>query len=234
MAANIFAPFMVIGLVKKSKKLDKKSLMIFLFLVLSLIAYFKVPIKHPRYLFNLVLPISYFSSTIFKKRLKTIFLLIIFGVNLFLSFYFFQLLENPNLFSDIIKKLDNCNTRSNAWIYLNYLGFSSGPSPWEHQITEIIKEGGRLLLFYHIKNPNYAQNETFLNQFPVIEKTDKYIIIGNSSFCNDQEGFTKTYLELVKEACDINLGNYDILFSKKACDYIDAKKCPDQKKALCG
>lgn len=227
---NVFTPLMILGLIYKIKKNDKNSRIIFLFLLLTLMSYFMTPFKNSRYLFNIILPTAYFSCIIFKKNIRGAILLLIFGINVILSVYFFQPLESIDMFKNAVKELDRCETKSNAWIVLEYLGFESSSSPWDHQVSEIINNGTRLLFFYSINDPDYVHNETFINQFNIINKTGSYLLLGLPSVCNKQKSSSKTYTELVKEACDIDLNKYQMLFGKNICNHINFQKCPNLKK----
>jgi len=233
LVTNIFTPLMIIGIIKKIKKPDKNSTIVFLFLILTLIAYYKVPFKFPRYIFNLILPLSYFSCMVFKEKMRNILLLAIFVISLCFAVYFFQPLSNSIIYKDVAQKLDNCDTRSNAWVYLNYLGFESGPSPWKYKVPEMVKEGERFVFFTHIIEPEYTRNQTFINQLTSIEKTDKYIIIGNSSLCKKQEGYAETYFENAREAFNINMSKYEVLLDRKICHYAIFEKEPILKGFFC-
>ena len=69
LAANYLLPLFLVGLWfrGREKPLEKKDWIIIAVFVLTLISYYRIPIKHPRYFFNLILPLVYFSMIALEK-----------------------------------------------------------------------------------------------------------------------------------------------------------------------
>mgnify|MGYP000081037002 CR=1 FL=1 len=224
---NYFILFIIIGFFKFLESRDRMFWIIGLFMLLTLFSYFLGAFKDKRYLFNLVLPLSYFSSHHYNKKIfHAYILLFLFS---FATAKYFQPLENALPYKKASESLEKCETRSNAWVFLNYYGFKAGPIPWKHQVAGMIDEGVRFVLFKRIKEPDFGD---FWENFPKIEENEEYFVVGNASFCKKQEGFSKTYFEQVSEACGIEISRYEAMFSnKKLCESI--KYCEEFKQALC-
>jgi len=230
---NILTPLIFIGLIEFLKSKGENFWVISIFFLLLILSYFIGAFKEPRYLFNITLIFSYFSSIAFQKIFKKKMVLIclsLFFCGLILAIIYSEPLEKPDIYEKVSKNLDLCETRSNAWVFLNYFGFQSGPIPWKHQVEEMINNGTRFVIFKKIKDLDW---EDFWDKFGKINETEDYFIIGNVSICKPQRSFQMMYFELLKEACGFDVDKYSIIFSKeKLCSTI--KYCEDFKTYVCG
>ncbi|MEM5793463.1 MAG: hypothetical protein QXY45_03890 [Candidatus Aenigmatarchaeota archaeon] len=225
---NFLTPLFLFGIIKSLKSIDYNFSKISIFLILCLFSYFTGAFKYVRYLFPLIIPISYFSTIAYNKKIKYIYFGL-FLIGFLFAIIYSEPLERPDIYMELSKKLEKCETRSNGWIFLNYFGFISGPIPWKHQINEMFEDGIRFVIFKKIKDPDFGD---FWKNFNIIEETEEYLIVGKPSKCKPQNDFTKTYFETVSEACGIEIDIYSALFYKdKLCSSI--RYCEDIKYYLC-
>src|SRR3989344_1700192 len=199
---NFLIPFFVLGLILCFKKLKKEDILIFLFFVLGLISYLKVPFKTPRYLFPLILPTVYFSCIFFKRfKLRKILLLILIIVNIFTLFSvnYLHEIDDISKYEPSLNYTEDCLVMSNAWIHLNYLGREAEPFPSEDMVENELDKGKILLLYKHITEPEYVNDEAFLSKFNFIKETDDYILLGTIDDCMKKEKFIDNYLLRYKE-----------------------------------
>jgi hypothetical protein len=219
-----YLPFFILGIAHKFKKMKAKEFaMLFIFAVVLGSYIFKTT-KTPRYMFNLALPLAYFSACFIQsiklpdvvKRMT----ILILSLNLLLAVVFFFPITEPYIYRTAALGLENCRVQSNAWIFLNYYGKTAEPHPWDSNVGESIDEGYRVLLFRTIGEPEYTRDEAFLSQFPIIENSTNYILLGNSDVCLPPETYTKTYLEHYIENNDRidSVTNCEIFLSSEVCD----------------
>ena len=233
---NFLLQFFVVGIILSVLKTFRKGKNIFLtftmlyVLVLTFYFYYSVPLKTARFLFLATLPITYFSyigiSSIFKRPYKIIAFMwivywfyIVFSLLTYLSSFnsLISLQTYKEAILDLKKfNLSNCSVMSNEWVYLNYFGQTSKPSPWPQTLGYYLNKGHVILIFYS-NEPSYANNKSFLNQFPKVHETEEYIILKNQSVaCPSKEVFDKLYLEILNETLMIT-NNKSI--NKDFCDY---------------
>ena len=229
MVGNLLIPFFIFGL--KKFKFNRKNFIIVLVFIITLISYLTIPVKECRYLFNLILPLAYFSYLYIEriKNSKVIFSVLsvsTISFLLILSLFGFSIgyLNPPKKEFYEINISQNCSFASNQWVPLNYLGYPSAPPPREQKIDNYINEGYRIVIYYGLE-PDYSTNMTFLRKFPVIKETKDYIILGNVSKCKYIHKFDSTYLERLN-TITVNLYNYSIetnpcksLGLGKICEY---------------
>jgi uncharacterized membrane protein (Fun14 family) len=224
---SCYLPLFLLGVAHRFKKICIRDLaMLFIFTVVTA-SYLLKATKTPRYLFNLVLPMAYFSAYFIKsiklpdivKRMT----ILILSLNFLLTIVFFFPLTEPYIYRTAALGLEDCKIQSNAWVFLNYYGKTAEPHPWDSKVDESIDEGYRLLLFRTIREPVYTMDETFLSQFPIIENSTNYALLGNSDVCLSPETYTKTYLQHYIENNDRidSVTNCEIFFSSQICDEYD-------------
>ena len=93
-------------------------------------------------------------------------------------------MENIEIYKDVDQKLDNCMLYSNAWVFFNYLGRPAAYPPTTiERINAKIDNGSRIVVFTYLTDPPYSTNKTFLKQFPVIEESNHYLILGKKEVC---------------------------------------------------
>lgn len=222
---NYLLIFFFMGFYKKIKKLDKNDFMMLLILLLTLISFIKTPIKSftLRYLFLILIPLSYFSVIALNKIKKQITFLM-FLIILLTSFYFTYTYNKDKLenYQEALPYLDNCSTYSNNWVYLNYLGKNTKPDPYKGLIEEKINNGSRILIYYSNIESFYMKNETFVKNLPIITKNELFIVFGNKSKCNpEQKKIDNPY---IIELRDVILENYNYTEDISNCNIFFKKK----------
>ncbi len=227
LVGNFLIPFFIFGLTKV--KFDRKNIAILLIFIITTISYLLTPYKVPRYLFNLILPFAYFSYFGIEKikNAKLIFSLltisiiaisVIFSLNTsFISTQFYE-----------INISRNCMVASNQWVPLNYIGYTSEPSPRKEEVNDYINEGYKVVIYYDWE-PDYSTNMSFLKSYPVIKKTGSYIILGNTSRCKDIYKVDRTYLERLNSST-FNIYNYST--ETNPCKSLDLGKICEYFKFL--
>ncbi len=233
---NFLLPFFVVGVILAVLKIFRKGKNAFLTFTMLYVLfsafyfYYSVPLKMARFLFLATLPITYFSyltiSSIFENPSKIITLIwlaywfyIVFTLPVYLNYStgLISLQTYKQAMQDLKElNLSNCSVMSNEWVYLNYFGQASKPSPWPQTLGYYLNKGHVILIFYN-NEPSYASNKSFLNQFPKIHETEDYIILKNQSIaCPSKEVFNKLYLEILNETLRIA---YNESINKDFCDY---------------
>jgi hypothetical protein len=212
---NFLIPFFILGLNKKIKKLNKKDISVLIFLAITLLFYLLTPIKTPRYLFNLILPFAYFSY-FYIKEIKynelLFFGLSVFSIISLLIINFFISLSYLSFPKKELYKLNltkECALASNDWVRLNYFGYLTIPPPRKEELSFYIEEGYKVVIYYNVHEPKYSNNLSFLQTYPIIEKTENYIILGYNNTCKKISKVDLIYLERLNKTLT-NLYNYSI------------------------
>jgi len=220
---GILFPTFILGLRKFEIK-NKFHWMFLLIFALTLFSYLNTPIKVERYLFNLNLPLIFFSYLWLEKKLEKKILYIIFILSISTALFLVTSrsygygTKGENL-KRIIEEMPSCRTQSNNWVFLNYFGFTAEPAPWKNKVEENINQGILILLFKSIPDPEYTQNQTFLSQFPLIEETNNYILLGKSDMCLEQIPVTRTYMERFEENTGIEVNECEIIMGEPLCGF---------------
>ncbi|MBI4896540.1 MAG: DUF2029 domain-containing protein [Candidatus Aenigmarchaeota archaeon] len=199
--------FVFIGLYLRWKeRFQEIDWMVLIFAILSIISYLQVPVKEPRYLFNLVFPAAYFTAVFAQALVKKVHvsLMQIVGfitcVNFLVAGIFFVSLSIPaGLYEGANDVGSSCAVMSNGWTYLNYIGIASEPYPQQRDIPDAIQSGTKIMLFKTIGDPLYTFNTTFLHLFPIIKETNAYIILGTNSTCASRKVSDKSFIERLRE-----------------------------------
>lgn len=208
--------------------------------------YYKIPLKDLRYLFLLLLPLSYFSTRfvseilgfvwikfygdIVKQRYKDLLKCLLGIIFIFYSFYIFQNNIHGNTLIDIEPYLkyasyfDRCMLKSNLWPILSYYGYTSEAYPPEYGIDYYLSRGYRIVLYKNIFEPSYSRALVLREKYPVIYDDKNIIVIGGED-CISPRISDKTYLELRTERLLMDENIFepyypcDILFYPKICQY---------------
>lgn len=206
----------IIGLYFLIKDKNKKSfifpiyIMLFV-LIAGLIEYCSAKIKVERYLFLLILPLSYLSSIALSKikKRKLLALTCILLLAFSLSFSFYDAFNSRNKFiqadsyADYIEDnqgyIGNCSISSNAHIFLNYAGIPSEGAPDSRMLQKSIREGYRVVLFKSISEPSYTFNSSFIESMNLIHQDEKAVILGDLDKCSTSIYLDKTYLKKIDE-----------------------------------
>jgi hypothetical protein len=128
--------------------------------------------------------------------------------------------------------LSGCSLESNSWVFLNYLtNETASPSPRYQLVKKSIEENNTLVLFKNTGEPDYIKNESFINNLPIIYKSEKFYIIGKE--CKKAMTFEDSYLEQTNKAITqingegIKIDPCFILFKndflEKTCNFINFK-----------
>jgi len=189
-----------------SKKEYKFTITIIsLFTAILIWNYSTIPTKFPRYLFNLLIPIAFFSSIflIFAisnlKRwvnvigvvlgtLFTITLLTAFITTMHETKYALPFQEA----ADDIKQLnlEDCEILSPHWVPVTY--YTDNVYPLEfNSVTQAIEKNKTILIFTKERTPDDSFTEQDLQQLPILKMTDDYVFYARS---NIQEACSPKYL----------------------------------------
>ncbi len=218
----------ILSMKKKHPYMKKKELLFNVILmafitILAIYSYTHATIKISRYLFFIFLPLTYFSTvflqSINKKKLITILLIAIILFNFGYAFAHLNFNGNPsNSFRTISKNLDkNCMYVSDKWIYFDYFGITTeAPTGFHDQFIRDLNNGKRFIIFRDVSEPDFLKNRTYLESLPLINKTDNYLIIGNSSFCMFPYKVDKSYLDAYRENNLTKLTNCQVVMPKWA------------------
>jgi hypothetical protein len=222
---NYLLIFFILGFYKKIKNLNKYDYIMLSIIILTLFSFYRIPVKSYtiRYIFLIIIPLSYFSAIALEK-IKKQFIILLFLISIIISFYFIsnQYHDDIKNYKESLPYLNNCSTYSNNWVYLNYLGKNVQPDLYKEQFKSKLEKGYRILMFYNNPENLYIKDENFLKDLPVIEKNDKFILFGNKNKCiQDGEKIDTPYIinkrESVKEVYgyDEDISNCYIFFKKK-------------------
>ena len=193
MAGNLLIPFFILGI--RKTKFGRKEFAMISFLLLTILFYIYTPVKVERYLFNIILPLAYFSYFYLKdiKRAEIAFSAItifsIMGLIVLSTMVSVGYLSLPKEeFYDLGEQ--NCMWASNQWVPLNYLGYHIKEMPREEEFSYYLDEGYRLVIFYR----GYPSNRSSLKKYPVIREHLEYIVLGNPDKCKEIHKVDTTYL----------------------------------------
>ncbi len=202
-ATNYLFPLFIAGLWLRRRRFELKDWIMLSIFILALVSYSTVPVKEPRYAFSMILPCAYFAvfalKTVWSKHISTINLsavLILVLVSLSFSIPIATLQDR----SRYEIEPDDCMLASNAWVFLNYMGYPSEPAPRQWEVEEKIEEGYRLIFYKDISEPDYVQNTTFIHRFPVIEENNEYILLGDKEKCMPRHIVNRTYIQRLNES----------------------------------
>ncbi len=207
-AGNYLIPLFLFGLFLKIRKrsFERKDWLMVLIIAVALVSYYRIPVKHPRFLFNLILPMAYFSSfALSRYRIRPLFAALSAVVmGSFLLFFMATSnatipeisLPNPSVYSVYDGE---CMLSTNRWVYFNYLGIPAAPNPRKSRVSEYVERGYRIIIF-NDQEPDYARNISFLRGFPVIGEGDNYVMIGDENVCMEPYVINRTYHEYLNES----------------------------------
>lgn len=249
---NWLIPLFLLGLIIAfyyHKKYSLKYPFLFsLIFILIIFDFYNTPFKIVRYLFNLILPVTFFSSiTIFyfyrkikipKEKISKIISVLLIGI-LFISSI--NLLFNPfspslldlhksekiyqNIAIDISQsKLSNCHFLSSHWVLINYYYPCSTFMNWN--INKSLSEGYPIILFYKISTIDDKYNKSEINNYNFVSKTSDYAILAPKNMTNlTCVKWQKYDIPYVKEPCKIISNRFEKLklesFIFKLCNFIN-------------
>lgn len=206
--ASFMIPLFFVGLVR-SRMREPIDWYMLLFLLVRTVSYLFVPLKIPRYLFTIIIPIAYFSARAFDGvNYKVVYF--IGGLTLVSCLFYlhYLYLEPPSLYLDSLPYINaSCMVESNAWPFLNYYGVNAGPLPRAENVSDHLNAGYQLVIYKHITDPEYALNESFISSFPKVYESDTVLILSKDSACFEPFSYNISYMQEL----GIRIGFLDIL-----------------------
>ncbi|MFB6246703.1 MAG: hypothetical protein ABEI74_03885 [Candidatus Pacearchaeota archaeon] len=231
------------------KEKDKTSLKYgSLFLLIGLIVvfdFFNTPFKITRYLFNLTLPIVFFSITgllfIFSKIPKnlnkekakrvlayvSIAILIVSSVGL--TLYFLENINDP-LYKSVAEEIKNsnlngCSFFSSRWVPINY--YNPSTKPLKSSLEKAIQRGHPVILFKERDGSYEGYKAEELEKYRVVVKNPSYVILSsqelNSDNCVQWRGYSSPAIgntcEFVSERAEEKFGLKN--FSYDVCSFVN-------------
>lgn len=250
---NWLLPLFIIGLFiafyynKKYKGIKYIFLFILIF-VLIIFDFYHTPFKITRYLFNLILPITFFSSiaifyiyskiNISKKKINKIISILLIGililsiVNLVFSPFSQSLIDKHNkekIYKNIAEdiqesNLNNCYFLSSHWVLINYYYPCSSFMAWN--INKSLSKGYPVILFYKMETIDDNYNKSEIDNYDYISKTSDYAIIASKNMTNKTcSQWTGYDYPSVESPCKIISSKFEILkldsFSFKICNKLN-------------
>lgn len=195
-AFNLLLPLSALGFFSKK---DEKYYVMLSFMAISVISYFLIPYKEERYLFPMTLPAAYFAAKAVerkKKNARYIAAFIIASVVLIALLLPIAKNEPPHFYKSINSE---CMAQSNAWVALNYYGVPSEPYPNKEDFSAAIEQGYRIILFKNPEFPLYMNNQTFMQQFPVLEGSEGHVIYGDASKCKPLQKYEMLFIDRIRK-----------------------------------
>jgi hypothetical protein len=202
---GLYTPFFLLGLyIRIRRGLGKSDIIMLVFAGLALFSYLSIPVKEARHLFNLVLPVGFFTAAALEKIIARDSKLVVFVVvvNFAAAAFTFVGLGLPPTFYEGAREVGGgCMVMSNIWPDLNYVGVPTQPYPKQEMVVESIREGKRILLyrFGNSGEPEYMYNRSFMESLPKLKETRDYIILGDETVCAPQEKVDESHIELYNE-----------------------------------
>ncbi|HRT02588.1 MAG TPA: hypothetical protein P5513_01450 [Candidatus Diapherotrites archaeon] len=251
-------PFLFVGLFVLFKTIFKKDvsnkkvniLMLFIF-VFGIFNYFTTPFKEARYLFILTLPLAYFTYLGFDYFLSkhkkvngfiqkhfSVLAIIFLGVNLIIPVYASQ----PDGFKEsyislspqlLEKDVFSCQTVSNQWVLLDYLGQPSEPFGIQH--LEYYCDTNKVLFLYKW-NKDVQDTLKIIKEnpqkYPIILENERFLVVGSVDFCQKAGVYDLPFIEsssinakrlynkeINTNPCTVLFFNYPFL--EKTCNFLN-------------
>ena len=195
---NYLIIFGALGMIA-TKKFRKADYMMIVILVIAIIQYLTIPIKVDRYLFNIILPLAYFSAIYLKNKIAPLKIVLI---NISLAAVIIILMSTGSIslgFTDYenYNISNECMVASNNWVPLNYNGITAEPPPRDWQVDRYIDEGYRIMIFKNEFFDDVYSN--FIGKdLPIIEENEVYVIFGDESKCKEIINVDEPYIVRLK------------------------------------
>lgn len=248
-----------ISIVKKKIAFDKLiervrsykgEILLGLIFFMTVYQYLNIPVKSYRYLYNAILPLSYFSYKIIEKIQKAynkeFFLkltaFIIFILSIFTAFWIYSTPEgyysNYQIYresSEVINDLNlsECSLMSNSWVFVSYFGNPAIPPPRKSSLGHYLKQNYTVLIIKETPGPDYFRNSSFIDEFPVMYNSSKFVFLKEQGSCRKQSKVNSSYLFRLNRSISfqhnysINTNPCYILFSDsvlgKFCNVLNLK-----------
>ena len=177
--------------------------------------YYNVPLKEVRYLFLLMLPLTYFTyyffnflikknQKIFNKYKKFFYGIFIIFICFNFTFYLGDINKENKLKDDVIQisnflkenNLSKCQTDSNIWILLIDKGINSDKKTFEKSFEEDYESGINFVIYKNIEG--FSSIKKNFSKYNVIKNSQNYLILGNQK-CVLENFSQETYLEKISK-----------------------------------
>jgi len=205
---NFLIPLIILGMGififrwikrKESKESIKIALLFFLIFVVVIWDYNGIPLKLPRYLFNITLPAAFFSTIGFsvilkkikspknKKRILLGFIAF-WAILLIITGYMFY---NARGYDQMYKQaaneitalgLESCYVASPLWVPVNYYT-GDVYSLWKTP-QQVIADNGIVLIFPNEISPSDTFTLDSITNLPVLAKSNAYIFLAKEGISN--------------------------------------------------
>ena len=205
---------------------------------------YSIPFKVIRYMFNMSLPIAFFSTlgSIFiiknlrKKSLKKIFtiiLMVCFIISLILlGQQYFKIDDADVMYLEAAQGIENlslseCQILSPHWVPVNY--YIGNVRFMPYTIEEGLRQNEIMLIFYHYPTIDDKFTPEEIDNYPPLRKTGNYIIIANENITVENCIKTKDSTQpLISTPCEILSKKFNSEFASntflktcRAINYLD-------------
>ncbi len=180
--------------------------LIMIFIILTtLLSYWRIPYKEPRYLFNLLIPVITFftiSLTYSKNGVKISLIFFIISWILLMSLVsfspYFKLENDEKIYGEPIeflkKNFTNCSLLSNNWVYLDYMGLKAGPIPFKEFFNDELNKGKVFVFYKFLNEPEYLKISP-LSNYSILYNSSKVIIfMDNNRSCYSDKKYVNSYV----------------------------------------
>ena len=249
---NWFLPFLIVGILyvlfeffklKKRRFSDNKIILLFIFIyILVFLDCYNTPFKISRYMFNMTLPIAFFSTigmiyllNKFKNKMNIILtiLMIAFIVSTFILFYgFFLNRHSQEKFAEAgsaIKSLGllECKVVSPIWVPVNY--YTSNVYYMGEDIDSEIFNKRIILIFPCCETMDDNFNMSDIERYPYLYKSSDFVLIAQKGLtnktCAKRVGYSSPMVEKPCELIGERFKKMRILnkIIEKGCMFINFK-----------
>ena len=215
-ATNFLLPFLIFGFewaIKNFKKIKLEMLAVGLLAIVTLVSYWALPVKECRYLFNLTLPLAYFSTFGFVRLEKRFNLAKIYPILPLLSIIFLGVLGIKVTKFPSLPDVKECMIASNLWVAFDWVGKSAEPIR-EEEIFQKLNEGYNVILY-----KNYGYKDLNFSKELIVEDKDEFIWLRNRSVCKPFQKVDLTYLERLSKIKSVDSNPCKVLLPDKICDF---------------
>lgn len=189
--------------------LGSRLILVLIGALLIALPYFTTPQRVVRYLFLMIIPLSYFIIMFMRqfrgglvRKTVVIFVLILSALSLLSVFPICSYSNKEELQHGIrvlsSLGLDEGQVLSNLWVHLDYLGIDSMPYPGIENLESYVGDGHKVALFrnFHFGDTGFFMNESRIAEYPLIYNDSILVVIGNNSRQASPLRMDMTYLEL--------------------------------------
>lgn len=201
-------PLAVYGFSTSFNRNRRIDLMMVVLLVVKLVSYLFVPFKTARYLFDLIIPVAYFSARGLERfNYRVAFVITVLTFLFFTSLLPFFRLESPDKYLRVKSLInDSCMVLSNSWVFLDYFGVNAGPAPRQGYVLDRLTKGYTLVFFRNVYDPSYVFNDSFVDSLPVVINESEFFVVDLEP-CLASYSYNLSFIE------ELGLDNPDFSFT---------------------